>query len=81
MYAVLYTVKLSLGSPPILFALMMVAASSINHYAIDTSPVVSGSGYIPLGEWWTAGFIMGIFFMQILFIFFLISLIFLENLP
>jgi DASS family divalent anion:Na+ symporter len=53
-----------LGAPPMLFALMMAAASSImmtlTHYATGTSPVIFGSGYTTLAEWWKAGFIMSV---------------------
>ena len=30
------------------------------HYATGTSPVIFGSGYTTLGEWWKAGFIMSV---------------------
>lgn len=64
MFAAFYTAGLALGAPPMLFALMMAAASSImmtlTHYATGTSPVVFGSGYTTLGEWWKAGFVMSV---------------------
>ena len=64
MFAAFYTAGLALGAPPMLFALMMAAASSIMmtliHYATGTSPVVFGSGYTTLGEWWKAGFVMSV---------------------
>lgn len=44
------------------FVLMMVAGSTImmtlTHYATGTSPIIFGSGYVPLGTWWRVGFIM-----------------------
>ncbi len=44
------------------FLLMMVAGSTImmtlTHYATGTSPIIFGSGYVPLGTWWRVGFIM-----------------------
>ncbi|MFE1573657.1 DASS family sodium-coupled anion symporter [Comamonas odontotermitis] len=44
------------------FLLMMVAASTImmtlTHYATGTSPIIFGSGYVPLGQWWRVGFLM-----------------------
>ncbi len=44
------------------FMLMMVAGSTImmtlTHYATGTSPVIFGSGYVTLGNWWKVGFIM-----------------------
>ncbi|TCK05840.1 DASS family sodium-coupled anion symporter [Marinobacterium mangrovicola] len=58
------TVGLSLGVPSMPFVLMMAAASSImmtlTHYATGTSPVIFGSGYLTLGEWWRAGFVMSL---------------------
>lgn len=44
------------------FLLMMVAGSTImmtlTHYATGTSPIIFGSGYVPLGTWWRVGFFM-----------------------
>lgn len=64
MFAAFYTAGIALGAPPMLFALMMAAASSImmtlTHYATGTSPVIFGSGYTTLGEWWKAGFVMSV---------------------
>ena len=44
------------------FLLMMAAGSTImmtlTHYATGTSPIIFGSGYVPLGMWWRVGFIM-----------------------
>ena len=64
MFGAFYTAGLALGAPPMLFALLMAAASSImmtlTHYATGTSPVIFGSGYATLGEWWKAGFIMSV---------------------
>jgi DASS family divalent anion:Na+ symporter len=46
------------------FVLMMVAASAImmglTHYATGTSPVIFNSGYVTMGRWWTAGFVMSV---------------------
>ncbi|MPW44896.1 DASS family sodium-coupled anion symporter [Acinetobacter guerrae] len=64
MFAAFYTAGIALGAPPMLFALMMAAASSImmtlTHYATGTSPIIYGSGYTTLGEWWKAGFVMSV---------------------
>lgn len=64
MFGAFYAAGLALGAPPMFFALMMAAASSImmtlTHYATGTSPVIFGSGYTTLGEWWKAGFIMSV---------------------
>ncbi|ASK28099.1 DASS family sodium-coupled anion symporter [Neisseria chenwenguii] len=64
MLGAFYTAGIALGAPPMLFALLMAAASSImmtlTHYATGTSPVIFGSGYTTLAEWWKAGFIMSV---------------------
>ncbi len=64
MFAAFYGAGLALGAPPFLFALLMAAASNImmtlTHYATGTSPVIFGSGYATLGEWWKAGFVMSV---------------------
>ena len=53
-----------LGCATNAFALLMAAASSImmtlTHYATGTSPVIFGSGYTTLPEWWKAGFVMSV---------------------
>jgi len=64
MMAAFLTVGLTLGAPPMPFVLIMAATSSImmtlTHYATGTSPVIFGSGYLTLSEWWKAGFIMSV---------------------
>lgn len=64
MFAAFLSAAVTLGSPPMLTALMMAAASNImmtlTHYATGTSPVIFGSGYTTLGEWWKAGAIMSV---------------------
>ncbi|WBY01145.1 DASS family sodium-coupled anion symporter [Ramlibacter tataouinensis] len=64
MFAAFYGAGLALGAPPFLFALLMAAASNImmtlTHYATGTSPVIFGSGYTTLAEWWKTGFVMSL---------------------
>lgn len=64
MFGAFYAAGLALGAPPMIFALMMISASSImmglTHYATGTSPVIFNSGYVTMGEWWKAGFIMSV---------------------
>ena len=64
MFAAFYGAGIALGAPALPFALMMAAASSLmmtlTHYATGTSPVIFGSGYTTLGEWWKAGFAMSV---------------------
>jgi len=44
------------------FLLMMTASSAImmtlTHYATGTSPIIFGSGYVTMGNWWRVGFVM-----------------------
>lgn len=46
------------------FLLLMVASSCImmtlTHYATGTSPIIFGSGYVPLGKWWMVGLVMAV---------------------
>ncbi|WP_435694582.1 DASS family sodium-coupled anion symporter [Uruburuella suis] len=64
MFGAFYAAGLALGAPPLLYALMMAAATSImmslTHYASGSSPVIYGSGYVSMNEWWKAGFIMSV---------------------
>ena len=64
MFAAFYGAGIALGAPALPFALLMAAASNImmtlTHYATGTSPVIFGSGYTTLGEWWKAGFMMSL---------------------
>ena len=64
MFAAFYGAGLALGAPALPFALMMAASSNImmtlTHYATGTSPVIFGSGYATLAEWWKTGFVMSL---------------------
>ena len=64
MFAAFYTAGIALGAPPMGFGLVMAAVSSImmtlTHYATGTSPIIFGSGYVSLGQWWKAGFVMSV---------------------
>lgn len=64
MFAAFYAAGLALGAPAMPFALFLAAVSSImmtlTHYATGTSPIVFGSGYVSLGEWWRVGFVMSL---------------------
>lgn len=46
------------------FVLMMTAGSAImmtlTHYATGTSPIIFGSGYVTMGNWWRVGFVMSL---------------------
>lgn len=47
------------------FMLMMTAGSAImmtlTHYATGTSPIIFGSGYVTMGQWWRVGAVMCVF--------------------
>jgi len=64
MYGAFYAAGIALGAPPMGFALIMAAASSImmtlTHYATGTSPIIFNSGYTTLGQWWMAGLVMSV---------------------
>ncbi|WII94193.1 DASS family sodium-coupled anion symporter [Kingella negevensis] len=71
MLAAFYTVGLSLGAPPMLFALILASATGImfglTHYATGTAPVIYNSGYTTMGEWWIAGLVMCVVNMAIFY--------------
>ena len=64
MFGAFYAAGIALGAPPMGFALIMAAASSImmtlTHYATGTSPIIFNSGYTSLGQWWGAGLVMSV---------------------
>lgn len=64
MFAAFYAAGIALGAPPLFLAFLLAGASSImmalTHYATGTSPIIFGSGYVTLKEWWTMGFIMSV---------------------
>lgn len=64
MFGAFFAAGLALGAPPMLFALILAFASSLmmslTHYATGTSPIIYGSGYATLGEWWIAGAVMSV---------------------
>ena len=64
MFGAFYAAGLALGAPPMFLALILAAASSLmmslTHYATGTSPIVFGSGFVTLKEWWKMGFILSV---------------------
>ncbi len=64
MFAAFYGVGIAMGAPPLLYALILAAAGnlmmSLTHYATGTAPVIFGSGFVTLGEWWKTGFAMSV---------------------
>ena len=63
---------IALGCPPLLLGMSLAMASSLmmslTHYATGTAPIIFGSGYASLDEWWKTGFVMSLINLSILFI-------------
>jgi DASS family divalent anion:Na+ symporter len=64
MFAAFFAAGVALGAPPMLLALVLAFASSLmmslTHYGTGTAPIIFGSGYTTLNEWWTAGAVMSV---------------------
>ena len=69
MYAALLSVGVSLGIPPYLLAYMLGFIGSVfgtlTHYGHGPAPVLFGSGYVTVKEWWTVGAILSVVFLLI----------------
>jgi DASS family divalent anion:Na+ symporter len=59
MYAPFLAIALTVGTPPVLAALVLAffsnLFSSLTHYANGPAPVVFGTGYVSMGAWWGVG--------------------------
>ncbi|MCB5160384.1 anion permease [Marinomonas algarum] len=64
MFAAFYAAGLALGAPPLYLGLLLAGASSLmmslTHYATGTSPIIFGSGYVSMENWWLMGFVMSL---------------------
>lgn len=64
MFAAFFAAGIALGAPPALLGLILAFSSSLmmslTHYGTGTAPIVFGSGYVALGEWWKAGWVMSV---------------------
>jgi divalent anion:Na+ symporter, DASS family len=64
MFAAFFAAGIALGAPPMLLGLLLAFSSSLNmsltHYATGTAPIIFGSGYATLNEWWIAGAVMSV---------------------
>lgn len=71
MFAAFYTAGIALGAPPMLLGLTLAFSSSLmmslTHYGTGTAPIIFGSGYTTLGEWWKTGFIVSVMNLAIWF--------------
>lgn len=64
MFFVFYSAGLALGTPPLLYAFIMIASGNVmmalTHYATGTAPVIFGTGYVSLKKWWSVGFVISV---------------------
>ncbi|MFI8415163.1 DASS family sodium-coupled anion symporter [Serratia sp. NPDC078593] len=64
MFAAFFAAGIALGAPPMLLGLILAFSSSLmmslTHYATGTAPIIFGSGYVTLAEWWKTGLVMSI---------------------
>ncbi|KZE83641.1 divalent anion:Na+ symporter, DASS family [Myroides marinus] len=64
MFAAFFAAGIALGAPEMLWALVLGFSSSImmslTHYGTGTAPIIFGSGYTTLGEWWKVGFVTSV---------------------
>ena len=70
MFGAFCAAGVALGAPPMLLALLLAFSSSLmmslTHYGTGTAPIIFGSGYTTLNEWWGAGAAMSVVNLLIL---------------
>lgn len=64
MYAAFLVVAIALGTPAMLAALVLAFISNLfgglTHYGSGPAPILFGSGYVTIGNWWKVGFVSAI---------------------
>jgi divalent anion:Na+ symporter, DASS family len=64
MYAPFLAVSIVAGAPPMLAALILAffsnLFSSMTHYGTGPAPVLFGSGYVPMSDWWRIGLLISV---------------------
>jgi DASS family divalent anion:Na+ symporter len=64
MYAAFLGVAVTVGAPPLLAALVLGffsnLFSSMTHYSTGPAPVLFGSGYVKLADWWKLGALISV---------------------
>jgi divalent anion:Na+ symporter, DASS family len=64
MYAAFLAVAVVVGTPPLLAALVLAffsnLFSSMTHYGTGPAPVLFGSGYVTMNDWWRIGAIISV---------------------
>jgi DASS family divalent anion:Na+ symporter len=70
MFTAFFVAGIALGTPPMLLGLLLAFSSSLNmsltHYATGTAPIIFGSGYTTLNEWYSAGAVMSVVNLSLL---------------
>ena len=66
MYAPFLIVAIALGTPPELAALVLAFFSNLymclTHYGSGQAPILFGTGYVSVGQWWKAGALCGLLY-------------------
>ena len=64
MYAAFLVVAIAAGAPALLAALVLAFFSNLfagtTHYGTGPAPVLFGSGYVEMGEWWKTGALISV---------------------
>lgn len=64
MYAAFLAVAVAVGTPPLLAALVLAFFSNLfastTHYGTGPAPVLFGSGFVELADWWKIGFLVSV---------------------
>ncbi len=64
MYAPFLGVAIAVGTPPLLAALVLAffsnLFSSMTHYGTGPAPVLFGSGYVEMADWWRIGLLVSV---------------------
>ncbi len=72
MFGAFFAAGVALGAPPMLLALLLAFSSSLmmslTHYGTGTAPIIFGSGYTTLNEWWAAGAVLSVVNLAVLVI-------------
>ncbi len=64
LYSAFLTTLVAFGAPPMLAAMTLAVLSSLSgaltHYGTGPAPAFYASGYVPLKEWWSISFVIGV---------------------
>lgn len=67
MFAPFLLVAIAIGTPPVLAALILAYFSNLfmglTHYGSGAAPILFGTGYVSVGQWWKAGAIASVLFV------------------